>query len=114
LVTSNAKEIDVLHMQNTWDLVLHQPRMNVIDCKWVYKLKKNSDGEVSRHKAKLVARGFLQQPRVDMFETFSPVLNHTTLRTILVIAITKGWNLHQFDVESAFLHGELKETIYMK
>jgi hypothetical protein len=67
--------------------------MNVIDCKWVFKLKKNHDGSILRHKAKLVAKEFSQQLGIDMFETFNPVLKHSTLRTILTIAVNKKWNL---------------------
>jgi histone deacetylase 1/2 len=106
-------ELKMLNLQETWELVPYQKGMHVIGCKWVYKLKKNPDGSIFRHKAHLVAKGYLQQPRVDMFETFSLVLKHTTLHTILAITVNQRWDLRQFDFESAFLHGELHEIVHM-
>ena len=78
----------------------------------VYKL--NSDGTLNRYKVKLVAKGFLQQLDIDFIETFSPVVKYTTIIVILSLAITNVWQLRQSDVECAFLHGDLKEEVYMR
>jgi hypothetical protein len=74
--TAMDEEFQALHKQGTWSLVSLPPHKNVVGCKWVYKLKYNSDGTIARYKARLVAKGFHQQYGVDFDETFSPVINH--------------------------------------
>ncbi|KAK1412849.1 hypothetical protein QVD17_34395 [Tagetes erecta] len=108
-----ADEYLALVRNGTWSLVPRSSNTNIVDCKWVYKIKRDQTGAVTRYKARLVAKGFRQQPGVDYHDTFSPVIKATTIRVVLSLAITKGWSLRQLDVQNAFLHGDLQETVYL-
>ena len=98
----------------TWDLVKAPEGRNIIDSKWVFKVKTNADGTIERHKARLVARGFNQTAGVDFKENFSPVVKYTSIRTFCAIVNQLDLELHQRDVSTAFLNGDLQEEIYMK
>jgi hypothetical protein len=112
-VTAMEDEFSALHRQGTWSLVPHDNSQNIVGCKWVYKVKRHADGSVSRYKARLVAKGFHQQAGLDYDETFSPVIKPTTVRIILTLAAHYTWPLRQLDISNAFLHGFLKEDVYM-
>ena len=105
-----------LHKNKTWHLVsAHQGKgKNVIDCKWVFRVKKKSDETIDRYKARLVAKGFKQRYGLDYEDTFSPVVKAATIRLVLSIAMSTGWSLRQLDVQNAFLHGVLEEEVFMQ
>lgn len=107
------EEYTALVRNNTWHLVPPLTGANVIDSKWVYKIKRKADGTIERYKALLVAKGFKQKYGLDYEETFSPVVKPVTVRLILSIAVSRGWQLRQLDVHNTFLHGVLEDTIYM-
>ncbi|GJY00447.1 pentatricopeptide repeat-containing protein [Tanacetum coccineum] len=77
-------------------------------------LKRDKNGAITCYKARFVAKGFRQQPGIDFHETFSPIVKSTTIRAVLSLAITNNWPLRQLEVHNAFLHGNLKEQVYMK
>ncbi|KAG8489332.1 hypothetical protein CXB51_017400 [Gossypium anomalum] len=107
-------EYDALVRNSTWELVPLPPNRKVIGCKWLFKVKKNPDGTIDRRKARLVAKGCSQVPGCDFKETFSPVIKPATIRTILSIAVTKGWSLRQVDINNAFLNGDLTDEVFMQ
>ncbi|GJX89480.1 ribonuclease H-like domain-containing protein [Tanacetum coccineum] len=81
---------------------------------WLFLHKYHSDGTLSRYKARLMANGSTQLEGVDVDETFSPVIKPGTIRTVLSLASSRHWPVHQLDVKNAFLHGDLSETVYMQ
>ena len=108
------EEISALDSNQTWTLVELPVGRLSIGCRWVYKIKQNSSGDIERFKARLVAKGFAQTLGVDYEETFAPVVKFDSLRILLSVAASRRYILHQMDVKSAFLHGELDEEVYMK
>ena len=85
-----------------------------VGSKWVYKVKTGADGSVERYKARLVAQGYTQKFGTDYDETFSPVVRMESLRALLALSVQFGLQLHQVDVTTAFLNGELEEEVYMQ
>lgn len=108
------KEFEALVHNKTWHLVPPQKGVNIIDCKWVYKVKRKTDGSIDRYKARLVAKGFKQRYSIDYEDTFSPIVKAATIRLVLSLAVSQGWSLRQLDVQNAFLHGFLEEDVYMR
>ena len=112
--TAMQSEMNSLDKNNVWDLVELPKDRKPIGCKWVFKLKFDSDGQIEKYKARLVAQGFSQQFGVDYDEIFSPVVRHESVRLIIALSVLNGLIIHQMDVSTAFLNGELVEDVYMK
>jgi len=109
-----SEEFDALIKNGTWSLVPAPPNQNIVECKWLFRIKRNSDGSIARYKARLVAKGFTQCPGVDFHETFALVVRPQTIKLILTIALANKWPMHQLDVNNAFLQGTLQEEVYME
>ncbi|UYV71420.1 hypothetical protein LAZ67_8003120 [Cordylochernes scorpioides] len=108
------EEIDALNKNKTWTLERLADGRKPIGCKWVYKIKTESDGTIQRFKARLVAKGYSQIKNVDYFDTFSPVVRYDSLRILLSHAASERMFFKQFDVKTAFLNGELEELVYLE
>ena len=87
------QEYHALLKNGTWCLVPPKAGVNVIDSKWIFKVKKDADGSIERYKARLVAKGFKQRHGLDYEDTFSPVVKPTTIRLLLSLALTREWSL---------------------
>jgi len=96
------QEYEALMNNKTWDLVSLPPNRKAVGCKWVFRVKENADGTVTKYKARLVAKGFHQVAGSDFNETFSPVIKPVTVRLILTLALTNKWEIFQLDVNNAF------------
>lgn len=107
-------ELKSLQDMKTWSEIERKPTHKLIDSKWVFKLKYKPDGSIERYKARLVARGFMQKQGIDYSETYAPVVNCKVLRFLISHATKLKLEIDQMDVETAFLHGELEEEVYMK
>ena len=108
------EEYNALLQDETWEIVSAPNDRNIVTCKWVFKTKKDENGGLGRYKARLVARGFSQKFGTDYDEIFAPVIKQATFKLLLAIAGKQKLLVKHFDAKTAFLNGELKETIYMK
>lgn len=106
-------EIDAVERNNTWKLTELPPGQKAIGLKWVFKLKKDTNGNVIKHKARIVAKGYVQKQGRDFDEIFAPVARIETVRILLALAAKHGWEVHHLDVKSAFLNGEIVEEVYV-
>jgi hypothetical protein len=86
----------------------------VVTSKWLFKIKHADDGSIEKYKERFVARGFSQKEGIDYDETFTPVRRYTSIRTIISLASVLGWKLHQMDVNTTFLNGQVEEEVYIE
>ena len=106
-------EIQSMRHNGVWELNELPEGHRPIGCKWVYKTKRDSKGKVEKFKARLVAKGFTQREGVDYEATFSPVSSKDSFRVIMALVAHFDMELHQMDVKTAFLNGDLNEEVYM-
>jgi hypothetical protein len=109
-----TEEYQCIMKNDVWDIVLRPKGKSVVTSKWIYKIKHATDGSVEKYKARFVARGFSHMEGIDYEETFAPVSQYTSIRTIIALAASMGWRLHQMDVKIAFLNGEIEEEVYIE
>lgn len=109
------EELATLQAARTWELVDLPAGANLVGSKWVFHAKKDAAGNMVHYKACLVAQGFSQVPRVDFFDIYAPVVNLSSIRTILTLSVRLNLELHQIDIKEAYLNGKLTddEAIYM-
>nr|GFB86698.1 ribonuclease H-like domain-containing protein [Tanacetum cinerariifolium] len=106
-------EYNALIKNDTWILVPKPACVNMVRSVWLFKHKFHANRTLSRYKARLVANDSSQQQGIDVDETFSPVVKPATIRTVLSLAVSRKWPIHQLDVKNAFLNGNLSEIVYM-
>ena len=107
------QEMESMYSNSVWELVDPPEEVRPIGCKWIYKRKRGADGKVETFKARLVAKGYTQREGIDYEETFSPVAMLKSIRILLSIAANLDYEIWQMDVKTAFLNGNLEESIYM-
>ena len=107
-------ELDSIISNHTWELVELPPKVKPISCKWIFKRKLKPDGTIDKYKACLVAKSYKQKHNVDYFDTYSQVTRIASIRILFAIASIHKLVIHQMDVKTAFLNGNLDEEIYME
>jgi hypothetical protein len=112
-VAAMEKELDSLEDNGTWEITSKPTGRSSVSNKWVFKTKRDEEGNIIKHKARLVARGFSQKFGVDFGETYSPVANINSIRIIFSIAAILGWEVHTMDVVAAYLNSEMDYEVFM-
>jgi hypothetical protein len=105
-----VEEHQSIMKNKVWEIVPRPKEKSVVTSKWVYKIKHAADGSMDKYKARFVARGFSQKEGEDYDEIFSPVVRYTSIRAIISLVASMGWNLHQMDVKTTFLNGVIVEV----
>jgi hypothetical protein len=111
--TASDEEMASILQNDTWEVVQKPPGANVIDVKWVYKVKYSTSGQVQRFKARLVAKGYKQEEGIDYDEVFAPVSKYTSIRALLALVAAEDLELELLDIKTAFLNGTLQEEVYI-
>ena len=106
-------EMKSMYDNQVWNLIDPPDGVKTIECKWIFKKKMDTDGNIHIYKARLVAKGFCQVQGVDYDETFSSVAMLKSIRIMLAIAAYHDYEVWQMDVKTAFLNGNLTENVYM-
>lgn len=107
-------EFNSLQENHTWELTDLPANRKAIDVKWVFKTKKDVDGNIVRHKARLVVKGYSQRKGIDYDQTFSPVVRQSSIRYLMSMAAQYDLEIEQMDAVSAFLQGDINEEIYVR
>nr|GEV23641.1 hypothetical protein [Tanacetum cinerariifolium] len=113
-IQAMKQEIKSIERNNTWELCDLPAGATAIGVKWVFKTKLDKDGKIDKHKARLVVKGYAQRKGLDYSEVFAPVARWDTIRSIFALAAQRGMKVHQLDVKSAFLYGDLEETVFVE
>jgi hypothetical protein len=108
------EEIHAIQKNDTWELTTLPSNQKAIGVKWVYKIKRTAEGEVSQYKARLLAKGYKQKYDIDYEEVFALVARLDTVRLLIALAAHHNWKIYQLDVKSAFLNGILEEEVYVQ
>jgi len=109
-----TEEYESIMKNDVWEVVPRPQDKTTVNSKWLYKIKHAVDGSTEKYKAFFVALGFSQKEGIDYDEIFTFVARYTTICSIIDFAASQGWNLHQMDVKTMFLHGSIKEQVYME
>jgi len=108
------EELNNLKRLQTWEEVEETSNVNCIESKWIFKIKRDANGEIARFKARLVARGFSQKEGIDYDQTYAPVARFAIVRLFLAMSVIFGWTTRHMDIKCAYLNGQLKEQLHMR
>ena len=113
LIDAMKDEMTFMSQNKVWSLVEFLDGCRPFGCKWVFKTKRDAKGQIGRYKARLVAKGYSQREGIDFKETFSPMSTKDSQLIIMIIVTHFDLELHQMDVRTTFLNGDLVDDVYM-
>jgi hypothetical protein len=113
-IAAIEEELQSHHINGTWELCALPAHRKTIGCKWVFKLKRDQNGNVVRYKARLTAKGYSQIYGIDYDETFAPTVRFSTIRCFFALTAKFSWDMTQLDVKTAYLIPDLPQEVYMK
>ena len=113
-IEAMSTEVLSIIKNRTWDVVDRPPDADVVGSRFVLCNKFGANGDLEKRKARIVAKGYTQQYGRDFHETFAPVARLDSIRLAMALAVQKGMHIQQFDVTTAYLNGDLEETIFME
>jgi hypothetical protein len=108
------EEYHFIMKNDVWDIVMRPKGKSIVTSKWIYKTKHIAYGSIKKHKEIFVSRGFSQVEGIYYEEKFTLVSRYTSIRMIISLIASMGWRLHQMDVKTTFLNGEIKEEVYIE
>ena len=108
------EEYESIMKNDIWEVVLRPDEKFVVTLKWIFKIKNVVDGSIDKYKSRFVARGFSQKEGIDYEEMFALVARYTSIKMIIALASAMGCRLHQMDVKTTFLNGEIEEEVYVE
>lgn len=109
-----VEEYDSIVINNVSEVVPRLENNSMVGSRWIYKVKKEPDGGIDKHKAIFVSKGFSQVEGIDYEETFAPIERYSSIRSILALATQMGWKIHHMDVNTTFLNGFIEEEVYIE
>jgi hypothetical protein len=107
------EEIASIEENGTWSLVNLPKGHRAIGLKWFFKLKRDENGNMIRHKERFVTKGYVQWQGINFDEVFAPLARMESIRLVLAVAAHRGWQVHHLHVKSAFLNGDFAEEVYV-
>jgi hypothetical protein len=113
-MNSMTEEYQSIKKNDVWEVVPKPKNKYVVSSKWIYKIKHAAKGSIEKYKERFVACGFSQKKGIDYEETFGLVSRYTSIRTIIALATKMKWKLHQMDVKTTFLNGDIEEEVYIE
>ena len=107
-------EVESILQNHTWELVDLPPGSKPLGYKWIFNKKMKAYGFIDKYKVRLVIKGYKQKEGLDYFDTYSPVTRISSIQMLIAIAAIHNLKIHQMDVKTAFLNGDLDEEINME
>jgi len=108
------EELALMAKYDVWDVVDEPVDTNIVGSRWVFRIKRDSNGKILKYRARLVAQGFTQMYGIDFQDTFAPVARLSSIRAVIALAASEDWELHQMDVKSAYLNSLIDTAVYMR
>jgi len=108
------EELALTAKYDVWDVIDEPADINIVGSRWVFRIKRDSNGKILKYRARLVAQGFTQMYGIDFQDTFAPVARLSSIRAVIALAASEDWELHQMDVKSAHLNSPIDTAVYMR